>query len=446
MNATTIERILALTPDERKECGRRLMIGGGTRGGPVLHHGKGIRVWDVDGKCYIDCTSQSWALYLGHCNEEIWEAISQQAEHLTHVHQGFDTLPRFYLAKLLTDIAPASMNRVSFCPSSALALEGGMKIALKNRPGAAQFVALWNGYHGTTLGTMGVSWVSTRSSEKYTGGSRFLPLLHHAVRVPNPYCYRCYFGQQPDTCDLMCAKMLELTLDKGVNGPPAGVIVEPLQASAGMIPCPKRYLQRVRDICDKHETPLIFDEIQTYIRIGAFFAAQHYDVTPDVIALGKAIGGGLPLGATLIRDGLAGFEPDSEELHTFAANTLSMVGAIKLIEIVQRDRLLEHANEMGARLRRGLVDLQKEFPEIGDIRQVGLHVGIEMVTDPQSKKPLDQETRKIRDAAMARGVIFGLAGVGKNVLKIKPPLVIQTEEIDEVLGVLRGALEEVLRA
>ncbi len=250
------------------ECARRLMIGGGTRGGPILLRGKGSRVWDTRGKSYIDCTAQSWALYLGYCNDEIWEAINQQAQHLTHVHQGFDTLPRFYLAKLLTDIAPAPINRVSFCPSSGLALEGGMKIALKNRPGAAQFVTLWDGYHGTTLGTMGGSWIATKSSGKYAGGSRFLPLLHPAVRAPNPYCYRCYFGQQPENCDLMCAKMLELTLDKGVNGPPAGVIVEPLQASAGMIPCPKRYLERVREICDQREVPLIFDEIQTYLRIG----------------------------------------------------------------------------------------------------------------------------------------------------------------------------------
>lgn len=445
MSDTTVQRILAMTPSDRDQCARRLMIGGGTRGGPVLHHGKGIRVWDVEGKSYIDCTAQSWALYLGYCNDEIWEAVSEQAQHLTHVHQGFDTLPRFYLAKLLTDIAPAPIKRVSFCPSSGLALEGGMKIALKNRPGSAQFVSLWDGYHGTTLGTMGASWIATRSAGKYVGGSRFLPLLHNSVRAPNPYCYRCYFGQKPESCDLMCAKMLELTLEKGVNGPAAGVIVEPLQASAGMIPCPKRYLQRVREICNRHEVPLIFDEIQTYIRIGAFFAAQYYDVTPDIIALGKAVGGGLPLGATLIRDGLAGFEPDGEELHTFAANTLSIVGAIKLIEIVQRDKLLAHANAMGEHLRQGLVALQKEFPEIGDIRQAGLHVGIELVNDPEGKKPLDHEARKVRDAAMARGVIFGLAGVRKNLLKIKPPLIIQPSETDEVLGVLREALREVLR-
>jgi 4-aminobutyrate aminotransferase-like enzyme len=234
-------------------------------------------------------------------------------------------------------------------------------------------------------------------------------------------------------------------LDRGVNGPAAGVIVEPLQASAGMIPCPKRYLQRVREVCDQHQVPLIFDEIQTYIRIGAFFAAGYYDVTPDIIALGKAVGGGLPLGATLIRDGLAGFEPDAEELHTFAANTLSMVGAIRLIEIVQRDRLLEHANRMGEYLRQGLVDLQSDFPEIGDIRQAGLHIGVELVEDPETKKPLNEQTRRIRDAAMIRGVIFGLAGVRKNLLKIKPPLIIQPSEADEVLGILRDALQEVLR-
>jgi 4-aminobutyrate aminotransferase-like enzyme len=434
-----------MNDDEMRQCAQHLMVGGGTRGGPVLHHGRGVRVWDTAGKSYIDCTAQSWALYLGYCHEEIWAAVSEQAGLLTHVHQGFDTAPRFYLARLLAEIAPEPINRVSFCPSSGLALEAGMKIALKNRPGAAQFVSLWDGYHGTTLGTMGASWISTRSSGKYVGGSRFLPLVHHTVRAPNPYCYRCYFGQQPETCDLMCARMLELTLEKGVNGPAAGVIVEPLQASAGMIPCPRRYLQRVREICDQHQVPLIFDEIQTYMRIGSFFAAEHYGVTPDIIALGKAVGGGLPLGVTLVRDGLAGFEPDAEELHTFASNTLSIVGAIKLIEIVRRDGLLEHANRMGDRLCRGLVDLQREFPEIGDIRQVGLHIGIELVEDPHSKRPLDDATRRVRDAAMARGVIFGLAGVRKNLLKIKPPLIIQPAEADEVLSVLGESLREVLR-
>ena len=440
-----LEKILATTPEQLKDWSKRLMVGGGTRGGPTLHHGHGVYVWDAEGKQYIDCTSQSWALYLGYCNEELWETVNQQAQHLTHVHQGFDTLPRTYLAKLMTDLAPAPLKKVSFCPTSGLAIEGAMKLALKNRPGSVKFVTLWDAYHGSTAGTMGLSWTSTRSNGRYVGPSRFLPMQHDAVRVPNPYCYRCHFGQKPENCDLACAKFLELTLEKGVSGPAAGVIVEPLQASGGMIPCPRRYLKRVREICTTHEVPLIFDEIQTYIRIGSFFAAQHYDVVPDMIAMGKAVGGGLPLGVTLVSEHLKGFDPDGEELHTFASNTLSFVAAIKLIEIVRRDDLLGNANRMGARLRAGLLELQKTFPEIGDVRQEGLHVGVELVEDPETKTPLNDGTREIRDEAMQRGVIFGLAGVKKNVLKIKPPLIITEAEVDRVLEVLAASLSAVLR-
>jgi 4-aminobutyrate aminotransferase-like enzyme len=441
----TLRKIYSIAEKDLSEYASHLMVGGGTRGGPVLHHGEGIKVWDIEGREYIDCTSQSWALYLGHCNAELWSAVDEQARMLTHVHQGFDTLPRFYLAKKMAEILPGPINRVSFVPSSGLALEGAMKLAIKNRPGSNYFVSLWDGYHGTTLGTMGGSWISTRSNGKYIGGSRFLPLTLPFVRVPNPNCYRCPFHQQEATCDLMCAQMLDLTLQKGVNGPAAGLIIEPLQASGGMIPCPKKYLERVRSICDRYQVPLIFDEIQTYIRIGQFTAAEYYGVCPDMIAFGKAIGGGLPMGITALRDGLEGFSPDAEELHTFAANTLSMVGAIKLIEIVERDGLLAHTRHMGEYFRKRLQDLQKDFPEIGDIRQAGLHIGIDLVQDPGTKEPLNDKTPMIRDEAMRRGVIFGLAGVMKNLLKIKPPLIIQEPEADQVLEILQQSLKTVLR-
>ena len=441
----TLKQIYGLSKEEMAACAEHLMLGGGTRGGPVLMRGKGVRVWDIDGKEYIDCTSQSWALYLGYSNEELWAAVNEHAQNLTHVHQGFDTLPRFYLAKKMAEITPPSLNRASFVPTSALALEGAMKIALKNRPGSGHFVSLWDGYHGTTLGTMGASWISTFSNGSFIGGSRFLPLTKPTVRAPNPYCYRCYFNQKPEDCDLMCAKMLELTLEKGVNGPAAGLIIEPLQASAGMIYCPERYLRRVREICDMYGVPLIFDEIQTYVRIGKMTAAEYYGVIPDIIVFGKAVGGGLPLGVTIIRDGLEGFRPDTEELHTFANSSLAQVAAIKQIEIIQRDGILDNVNRMGNYLRRGLTELQKDFPEIGDIRQVGLHIGIELIKDLESKMPLFEETVEVRNEGIRRGVIFGLAGVRMNLLKIKPPLIISSSEADEVLDKLKQSLAAVLR-
>lgn len=446
MHNETLRRIYSQDRETIAVAARHLMIGGGTRGGPILHHGKGVRVWDIDGKCYIDCTSQSWALYLGYCHEELWATIHEQAQMMTHVHQGFDTLPRFYLAKKLAEICPGRLNRVSFVPSSALALEGAMKIALKNRPGASHFVSLWDAYHGTTLGTIGASWVSTRSNGQYAGGARFVAASRQFVRAPNPYCFRCVFGQKPESCELMCAKMLELALEKGINGPAAGVLIEPLQASGGMIPLPKPYLQQVRAICDAFGVPLIFDEIQTYMRIGKFTAAEYFGVEPDMIAFGKAIGGGLPLGVTVIRDGLDGFSPDGEELHTFAANTLAIVGAIKLIEIVERDNILEHTTRMGEYFRNGLLKLQREYPEIGDVRQAGLHIGVEFAAPGPQRSKLVHETRRVRDESMKRGVLFGLAGVMKNLLKIKPPLIISEAEADEVLAVLEQSLRTVFRA
>jgi 4-aminobutyrate aminotransferase-like enzyme len=440
-----LDRLYGMNREEIVECQKHLMIGGGTRGGPILHHGRGVRVWDLDGKEYIDCTSQSWALYLGYCNQEIWNAVTHQGRRLTHVHQGFDTLPRFALAKRLTDIAPPGMNRVSFVPTSALALEGAMKLALKNRPGAAHFLCLWDSYHGTTLGTMGASWIATRSNGQYVGGSRFLPLTQQCVRSPNPYCYRCYFDRQPGDCDMMCAKMLELTIQKSVNGPPAGLLVEPLQASGGQIIFPRRFMEAVREICDRYEVPLIFDEIQTFVRIGKWTAAEYYGVTPDFLVLGKAVGGGLPLGVTIVHDRMTGYEPDAEELHTFANNSLSQVASLKLLEIIERDNILDNVNRMGAYLKDGLLRLQREFPEMGDIRQVGLHIGVEFVKDPVGKAPLDDETKKVRDEGIRRGVIFGLAGVRRNLLKIKPSLTIDQGECDEVLRILGDSMRAVLR-
>jgi 4-aminobutyrate aminotransferase-like enzyme len=151
------------------------------------------------------------------------------------------------------------------------------------------------------------------------------------------------------------------------------------------------------------------------------------------------------LGVTIIKDGLQGFEADSEELHTFANNSLSQVASLKLLEIMQRDDVLGNVNRMGAYLRDGLLRLQRDFPEMGDVRQVGLHIGIEFVKDPGTREPLDDETKKIRDEGIRRGVIFGLAGVRRNLLKIKPPLIVDQAACDEILLRLGESLRTVLR-
>lgn len=438
-----IKKIYAMNQDEIEAARTHLMVGGGTPG-PILVKGSGVRVLDSMGRSYIDCTSQSWAMYLGFAHPEITEVISERAHDMTHIHQGFDSLPRFYLADKLASLAPQGLNRVSFTVGGGPAIEAAMKIALRNRPGSKEFISLWDGYHGSTPIAASLSWIATRAAGRYTGQTNFLPLLITVPRAPNPYCYRCYFKQQPDKCDLMCAEMLRLTIERGVNGPPAGVILEPLQGSGGQIPFPKPYLVAVRQICDEYKIPLIFDEIQTFCRIGDWFAAGHYDVTPDILVLGKALGAGLPIAAIIVRDGLEGFSMRAEELHTFANNSLSQIAAAKQIEIIERDHLLENTRQMGAYLAAGIRKLQLDYPEIGDIRAVGLHIGVEFV-DPLSQAPDVKGCVRVREEGLGLGAIFGLGGARRNVLKVKPPLIVNQSEADEILDILQRAIRKVYR-
>jgi 4-aminobutyrate aminotransferase-like enzyme len=337
------------------------------------------------------------------------------------------------------------MSRVAFTVGGGLAVESAMKIALRNRTGSKEFIALWDAYHGSIFSAASASWIATQASGQFTGQQNFLPVLHTVHRVPNPYCYRCYFGQEPDTCNLMCAEMLRLTLQRGVNGPAAGVMLEPIQASGGQIIFPRKYLERVRQICDEFGVPLIYDEIQTYCRIGEWFAAGYYQVPPDVIVLGKGLGAGFPIAAIIIADKFEGFSMKAEDLHTFANNSVSQVAAAKLIEIIQRDQVLENVRQMGAYLADGLRRLQLEFPEMGDIRQAGLHVGIEFVRDPKTKEPTVDKCIQIRDEGMKLGAIFGLGGARRNVLKIKPPLILKRDEANQILDILKRAMQRVLR-
>lgn len=439
-----LKEIYAMDPARMEQCAKHLMLGGGTRGGPVLVRGKGVRVWDAGGKDYIDCTSQSWALYLGYANDQINAVIREHIENMTHIHQGFDTKPRFYLAAKLASLAPGRLKRVSFTVGGGGAVEAAMKICIKNVPLSRDFVCLWDSYHGTTLGSMGGSWISTRSSGAFMGGANFLPLTRPFVRIPNPYLYRNPFGVDGETYVDMCLTMARETFQRGVAGRPAGVIVEPIQASAGQIILPKRYLQELRSLCDEFGTLLVFDEIQTFARIGEMFAADYFGVEPDIIVLGKGLGAGLPLAAIIISDKLEGFSPHAEELHTFASPTLSMVTAAKQIELLQAG-VLENCRAMGQYLGDALKKRTATYPEIGDVRQAGLHIGVEFVADPKSRTPLPKETVAIRDAGFRHGVFFGLGGVRKNVLKVKPPLIVSRAECDEILDKFDQSVRDVLR-
>jgi len=393
----TLKTIYEMDEAAMARAAQHVMLGGGTRGGPVLARGKGVRVWDVDGKDYIDCTSQSWALYLGYANDEINQVIREHIENLSHTHQGFDTRPRFYLAEKLAAIAPGDLNRVSFTVGGGPAVEAAMKICVKNVETARDFIRLYDSYHGSTLGSMGASWISTQAGGTYIGGSRFLALTRPFIRIPNPDTYRNPFGVDSETYIDMCLTIARETFQRGIAGRPAGVIVEPLQASAGQLILPRRYLQQLRNLCDEFETLLVFDEIQTFGRIGEMFAADYFQVTPDIIVLGKALGAGLPLAAIIISDKLEGFNADAEELHTFANPSLSMVTAAKQLALLEAG-VLDNCREMGAYLGDGIRALRSAR---SDRRACTSVSGSSLTRRPESRWLRRQPPSVLQDSAMA---------------------------------------------
>jgi 4-aminobutyrate aminotransferase/4-aminobutyrate aminotransferase/(S)-3-amino-2-methylpropionate transaminase len=432
-----------LTPEQIAELQQHIGYGAAWLG-PVLVGGGGCRVTDIDGKSYLDCTAQAWTLALGYNHPEVIEAAVTQARTLAHVRAGFPTIPRLLLAKRLADLCPGRLNRVTNAPTGSLAVEAALKLAMINRPGAHRFITFYHAYHGSTLATMAASWMGTQTPGHFGPGVKFLPFMQNFVRVPNAYCYRCPRRASSPDCSPECAAPLRDTIQRGVDGPVAAVLLEPIQGNGGQIPFPAPFLREVRRLCDEFGILLIFDEIQTgFGRTGRMFAADLVGVTPDILVLSKSMGGGFPIAAVVADDRLKSFEPTGEDVYTFGSNPIAQAAALKVIEILERDRIPEHVARVGAILTKGLLDLQAKYPQIGDVRGPGLFIGVEMVKDPESKEAAPVEARRIVEEAWNRGVILATASALPNVIKIKPPLIIQESEISLVLDVLADCLKVV---
>lgn len=432
-----------LTPQHAVELQQYIGYGASWLG-PALVSGDGCRVTDIHGKSYLDCTSQAWSLALGYNHPEVLDAAIGQARTLAHARAGFPTIPRLLLAKRLAELCPGHLKKVISAPTGSLAVEAAMKLALINRPAAHRFVTFYYAYHGSTFVTMAAGWMPTQTPGRFGPGAKFLPFMQNFVRVPNPYCYRCPLALTYPGCDAACAQSLRDTIARGVDGPVAAVMLEPIQGNGGQIPFPALFVKAVRRICDEFEIPLMFDEIQTgFGRTGRMFALEALEVVPDLLVLSKSMGGGFPIAAVVADDRLKQFEPTGEDVYTFGSNPIAQAAALKVIEILERDRIPEHAARMGALFTEGLTRLQARYPQIGDVRGPGLFIGVEMVKDQKTKAAAADDAKRIVAEAWQRGVILATASALPNVIKIKPPLIISEAEVGTVLDVFTDCLKAV---
>jgi 4-aminobutyrate aminotransferase len=326
-----------------------------------------------------------------------------------------------------------------FSNSGSESIEGALKLA-RYVTGRPAFVGFWGCFHGRTLGAAAV----TTSKSKYR--AHYEPMLPGVYFADYAYCYRCPVGRRADSCDIECLDSLNTLFERAI--PPseiAAFILEPIQGEAGFVIPPPEFLRRLRRICDEHGILLIFDEVQTgFGRTGQMFAAQTFDVTPDVMVIAKSIASGFPLGALVSRAEIMREWKMGAHSTTFGGNPVACAAGLATLRVMREENLLENCRERGAELLEGARKLKEKYPVIGDVRGIGLMVGLEFI-EPEpgggvSKKPNPGAVSRLLEECLRRGLLMYSAGVQGHVVRIFPPLIVTAEQVKEALGILDESL------
>ena len=435
--------MLELSPQELENLAKKHIMQTWDHFGLTLTEGKGVKIKDIWGKEYIDCTAQAWTLAVGYSHPKVIQAVQDQLNKMVQAFASVYNVPQIMLAKKLIELTPPEFTKVAFTLSGADAIEGAMRLAMRYT-GGQDFITFYHGYHGRTFATAAMSYTYPSYVKCKQGVERFIP---KPTRVPNPYCYRCYFNQEYPKCDLFCAKFLEQALDHAVDSKVAGILLEPIQANGGHIFPPPGYLQRVCEICTERDIPLIYDEIQTgFGRCGTWFAAETFGAFPDILVVGKGLGGGFPITGIITSEKFDLFDP-GDWGSTNGGNPLSCTAALVTVKVIEEEGLLENAKVVGKVFMNRMKELSQTYEFIGDVRGIGLFLGVEIVRDKKGKKEDIQTAATIVRKALQKGVIIAKSGIGDvgNVLKIKPPLNMTVSEMEKVVDVLEACFEEIAR-
>ncbi len=369
--------------------------------------GKGVYVWDSEGREYIDLMAGYGVALVGHCNDKVVDAVKMQVERLITCHCSCYNDARLDFLKKLISVAPKGLDKVFFCNSGAEACEAAIKIARKytRRYG---IVAMTNSFHGKTMGALSVTYAS-----KYR--EPFKPLLDGITFVP--------YGN---------ADKLEEVLDKDAKSSRVigAVILEPIQGEGGINVPPQDYLKRVRELCDKYDILLILDEIQAGLgRTGRLWASEHWGITPDVMCLAKGIAGGIPMGLVLAKSDVMNSLSIGEHSNTFGGNPLACAAAKATLECIVDDRLVENAARIGKYMYEGLLRLKDKHKVVRDVRGLGLMLGVELRFD----------VKDILLDGLKHNIL--LLYSGRNVIRLLPPLVVDEHIAGKALTILDTLLE-----
>lgn len=393
---------------------------------------EGVYVWGRDRKRYLDFTSGTATTNIGHCPPRVVAAAKKQLENLIHAGCVYYYESIVALGEELARIMPGDIDMFFFSNSGAEAVEGALKLA-RYVTGRHGIVAFEGAFHGRTLGCVSI----TSSNVKYR--RHYAPLLPSVYLLPFPYVYRSAAGSA-DECVRECIGRLEELLARQL--PPdelAAIVVEPVQGEGGYIVPPVEFLAKLREIATRTGAMLIFDEVQTgFGRTGRWFACEHFGVVPDIMAVAKGIASGFPLSAVGAPRAIMEKWAPGAHGTTFGGNPVACAAALATIQTIEEEDLLRHAAEQGEYLMQRLVDMQNTYPIIGDVRGLGLMIGIEFVRE--GKKPNPEAVAKVRKICQRNGLLLIACGSYGNVIRFIPPLIVTRQQLDEGLAIFEEAV------
>jgi 4-aminobutyrate aminotransferase len=400
-----------------------------------VERGEGCYLYDTHGNCYLDFTCGIGVTNTGHCHPRVVEAIRKQAGMLIHgqanivIHK-----PMLELVSELKTVVNPAMDGFFFTNSGAEAVEGAIKLA-RHATGRTNIIVFQGSFHGRTVGTMSL----TTSKTVYRAG--YQPLMAGVFVAPYPYSYR--YGWTDEQTIQWCLDELEfLFLSQSAPNETAAILIEPVLGEGGYVVPPAGFLTSLREICDKHGIMLIIDEIQSgFGRTGKWFAQEHFNVTPDIMTVAKGIASGMPLSGVFSRLDIMKKWQTGTHGGTYGGNAIACAAGVATIKAMRDEKMIDNAQVRGAQLINHLRRIQLDYPVIGDVRGLGLMIGVEFKT--ADRKPDKATTKAVIQACFERNLMLLGCGSFDNVIRWIPPLVVTEKQIDEAMEIFSSALKSV---
>jgi len=401
----------------------------------IMEKGKGCYLTDINGDEYLDFVQGIAVNAFGHCHPKIIEAMKNQIDHLVDASFNLVNYPStLKFAEQIAKYTPGNLDVVFFSNGGSEAIDGAIKLA-KNYTGRPGIIAMRGSFHGRSLGATSV----TASNSKYR--KNLEPLMPSVYFTPYPNCFRCPYNTTCDKCSLECLRELQWTFDYLIYpGNVAAVIMEPVMGEGGYVVPPQKYLDELSKILKKHGILLIFDEIQSgYGRTGKMFASEHFGIVPDIMTMGKAIAGGLPMSAIASTKEIMDKWLPGQHGTTFGGHPVCAAAGLAVLGLIEEENILENVNKQGKYLKEKLNEIKAKYPIIGDVRGLGLMVAAEFVK-PEDNAPNAAALDLVKDYCLKHKMLTLSCGVYGNGFRFATPLNITREDLDKGLAIFEEAV------